>query len=193
VLVAGLVLVPMSATSVPSSKLVTYLSRWVKPERLLPLGVVTLALGLIFFAVERSRLWECFVVMGITGIGVGAVFAVIPRLIVSAVPADETSSALALTQVVRTIGFSIGSALSATILTAHTPKGSLLPHNSGYSVGAAVGAGMGLLTAAIGWFLARQAGPVADVPGDDLLVEESVDAAAAGVFLYDTGPDGRGP
>ena len=185
VLVAGLVLTPMSITSVPSSKLVTYLSRWIKPERLLPLGVLTLAIGLVFFAMERSQLWECFVVMGITGIGVGAVFAVIPRLIVSAVPADETSSALALTQVVRTIGFSIGSALSATILTAHTPKGSLLPHNGGYTVGAEVGAGMCVLTAALGWFLARQTMTRASVP-DGLLVDESVDAAAAGVFLYDS-------
>jgi predicted MFS family arabinose efflux permease len=189
VLVAGLVLVPMSVTSVPSSKLVTYLSRWIKPERLLPLGVLTLALGLIFFALDRSQLWECFVVMGITGIGVGAVFAVIPRLIVSAVPAEETSSALALTQVVRTIGFSIGSALSATILTAHTPSGSLLPHNSGYTVGATVGAGLGLVTAALGWFLARPSTTRPAVAGDDLLVDESVDAAAAGVFLYETDPE----
>jgi predicted MFS family arabinose efflux permease len=186
VLVSGLVLVPMSVMSIPSSRLVTYLSRWVSPDRLLPVGVVTLAAGLLVFAFARSALWEAFVVMAIIGIGVGSVFAVIPRLIVGAVPADETSSALALTQVVRTIGFSIGSALGATILTAHTPRGASLPSNSGYTVAALIGAGLCFATALAGWLLSRDRAPAG--PTDELLVAESVDAATAGVLVYDEDP-----
>ncbi len=186
VLVAGCVLAPMSALSVPSSRLVSYLGRWVEPDRLLPAGVATIGLGQLMFAFARSQLWESFVVMGITGVGVGSVFAVIPRLVVGAVPPDETSSALALTQVVRTIGFSIGSALSATILTAHTPHGSLLPLDGGYTVAAIIGAILCAVTSVVGWLLSRQ--PRSGAVPDALTVAESVDAAAAGVLMFDDDP-----
>ena len=137
VLVAGLVLVPMSVMSFASSKFVD-LPRPLGPAR--PAAAPRCArpgrwAGRLRVRSRRSS-GRCFVAMGVIGIGVGSVFAVIPRLIVGAVPAEETSSALALTQVLRTIGFSIGSALSATILTAHTPRGRSFPTNGGYTVAA---------------------------------------------------------
>ncbi len=153
VLTAGFILVPMSVMSLLSSRLVTYLSRWARPDQLLPLGVLVLALSMVTFAVARSELWQNFLVMGIAGIGVGSVFAVIPRLIVSVVAAEETSSALALTLVGRSIGFAIGSALSATILSAHTPAGTLYPSDSGYTIGAWIGAVVTVITALICWSL----------------------------------------
>ena len=188
VLIAGCVLVPMSVMSFVSSKFVGYLGRWARPDQLLPLGVLALALGLVSFALFRSQLWECFFSMGLVGVGVGSVFAVIPRLIIGAVPPEETSSALALTQVLRTIGFSIGSALSATILTAHTAAGQEFPSNRGYTVAAAIGAVLTIITAVISWVLgkpARTERSEPPSPEEDLLIEESADAAAAGVLIYD--------
>jgi len=136
VVVAGLVLVPMSVLSFTAS---TVAARFgASPRVLLPAGVAAFGAALLLFATARTHLWEMFVVMGIAGVGTGVVFAVLPRMVVSGVPVEETSSGLALHQVLRTIGYSVGSALSATILTARTIAPSPFPENSGYTVGAVV-------------------------------------------------------
>ena len=59
--------------------------------------------------------------MGLLGVGFGLTFAVIPGLIVRSVPDSETGSAMGFYQVVRYIGFSLGSALAASVL-AHTRR-----------------------------------------------------------------------
>ena len=66
-------------------------------------------------------------------------------------PPTETGSATGFNQVLRTVGYSAGSALSATVLEAHTPVGAALPDVSGYTtagvLGCAVFAGTALLSA----------------------------------------------
>jgi len=187
ILMAGLVLVPFSAVSVVSSRLVTYLGRWVAADVLLPLGVLGMGVAMLLFWFARSELWENFLAMAVTGVGVGSVFAVAPRLIAAAVPAEETSSALAMTQVVRGIGFSVGSALTAAILATHTPRGSSLPSNSAYSVTAMVGVAVCVATATIGLMM-RAPTRVAGAVPEDLKreIEESVDGATAGIPIYES-------
>ncbi|MCW2530021.1 MAG: transporter [Pseudonocardiales bacterium] len=193
VVVAGLVLLPMSAASFFASRLVTYVTRWIKPDRILPLGVLTFAAALLLFATSRSHLWEIFVVMGLVGLAVGSSFAVMPRMIVSAVPAAETSSALALNQVLRTVGYSIGSALSAAILTAHTYAPSLLPTNRGYTIGAIIAIVMCVTTAIISWVLPTRSPKTARANGaavgveEELVIDESADGATAGILAYEPG------
>lgn len=186
VVIGGLALLPLSAASFFASKLVTYSSRWIDPKRMLPIGATAFALSLVMFATSRNHLWEIFVEMGIGGIGIGCSFAVMPRMIVSAASPEETSSALALNQVLRTIGYSIGSALAATILTAHTPSNVEFPNNSGYTVGAIVAIALCLITAVVSWILPTRQGRAAALSADDeLSVEESVDSAIAGVLAFE--------
>ncbi|WP_375502276.1 MFS transporter [uncultured Jatrophihabitans sp.] len=189
VVVAGLVLLPLSAASYTASKLVTYASRWVGPTRILPVGALLFALALLLFAGYRDHLWQIFVEMGIAGLAIGCSFAVMPRLIVTAVPNEDTGSALALNQVLRSIGYSIGSALSATILTAHTVAPAVLPSNRGYTVGAFVAIGLCVVTAVVSAVLPsyRRAAAGSDVDAGDIAleVEESVDAGIAGVTAYE--------
>jgi MFS family permease len=195
VVVAGLVLLPMSALSFSSSKLVTFLGKWIPVARILPLGVLVLGVALTLLATSRGSLWEIFVIMGIGGIGVGISSAVMPRMIVGAVPAGQTSSALALNQVLRTIGYSIGSALAATILTAHTAAGQEFPSNRGYTVGSYVGLALCVIAAAACWSLSARRHPVvistiALGPDADLEIEQDVDAAIAGIITLEAGePD----
>ena len=189
VVVAGLALLPMSAASFATSKLVAWLSRWFSAEQLLPLGVVTFVAGLLLFATHRNHLWEIFVVMGIVGLSIGASFAVMPRMIMASTPLTETSSALALNQVLRTVGYSIGSALSATILTAHTSAGSVFPANSGYTVAAIIA--MVLLggTAVLAFVLPRRSAAAEVLALDaELLAEDNADAAIAGVLTLEYEP-----
>jgi predicted MFS family arabinose efflux permease len=72
---------------------------------------------------------------------VGTVFAALPALIVAAVPAGETGSAMSLNQVLRYVGFALGSALSATVLEAATPRGEAFPSSGGYSAIGLLGVG----------------------------------------------------
>ena len=108
-------------------------------------------------------------------------------MIVTAVPGEETSSALALNQVLRSIGYSIGSATGATILAAHTAVGQTLPDNRGYSVGAWVAVGLCLVAAVAAWWLpASTSTPSA---AEELLIEESTDAAIGGVIGFEPAED----
>lgn len=136
VVVGGFVLLPMSVLSFSAGRLVPLLTRRLRTEWLLPLGTVTFGAGALVFAFGRSSLWQLFVVMGVVGLGVGLTVSVMPALILGTVPADETGSATGFNQVLRTAGFSAGSALSATVLEAATPDGAQFPDASGYQTGA---------------------------------------------------------
>ena len=195
VLVGSLVLLPLSVASYFSSKLATYLGRWLSPGKILPLGLLAFVASLTLFATYRDHLWQVFVVMGIAGVGMGCSFAVMPRMIVSVVAPQETGSALAMNQVLRTVGYSIGSALSAAILSSHTGAASRFPTDSGYTVGAIVAIALCAVAGVVAVVLqAREAraAPEADAVSDhdhDLEITESVDSAIAGVVAYE--PDER--
>ena len=102
----------------------------------------------VLFLVARTQLWELFVLMTVAGLGVGAAFAAFPALIISAVPPHETGSAMSLNQVLRYVGFAVGSALTATVLAASTAPGAAAPAAGGYRVIAVVGFAVCLTTAA---------------------------------------------
>jgi MFS family permease len=139
VVVAGLALVPMSVMSVASSRLAPVLGRRLGERAVLPIGCALFIAAELFFLLDRDHLWQVFVVMAVSGLGIGCTFAVMPSLILRAVPLSETGSAMSFNQVLRYLGSSVGSALSATILQAHTAPGTRLPTDAGYAVAALVG------------------------------------------------------
>ena len=157
VVVAGLVLLPFSIASVSASRLLPMVARRLGRRMVLPLGALFLATSMVIFLFARSELWESFLIMGVAGLGTGLIFAAIPGLIVRSVPGSETGSALGVNQVIRQIGFSIGSALGAAILTGHTVAPDPLPTDAGYSVSALIGLALCLLTAVLSFVLPRRA------------------------------------
>ncbi|MFC1407064.1 MULTISPECIES: MFS transporter [Streptacidiphilus] len=176
VLVTGLVLLPFSAASVASSKLVPLLARRTSTALVLPVGCAVSLLSMVMFLFARNSLWELFVIMGVAGLGVGCTFAVMPGLIVSSVPAHETGSAISFNQVLRTVGYSTGSVLSAVILEAHTPVGRLLPENSGYQAAAWLGCAVWVVTAVVTIVLPRRGAPARGTVtvDEELLMDESI-------------------
>lgn len=184
VLVGSLVLIPLSLMSYFSSKVSAILGRRMAPAYVLCLGMLAFTTALLFFINERSSLWQILVVMGLGGLGIGCSFAVMPRMIVGAVPAAQTGSALAMNQVLRQVGYSVGSALSATVLTAHTTGASPFPTDDGFTVGAWVAVGLCVATA-LGIVAAQLIERTTNVDVDPLLVEESADAAIAGVIGFE--------
>ncbi|MGZ4646504.1 MAG: MFS transporter [Blastococcus sp.] len=153
IVVAGLVLLPFSATSVLSGRLARALADRAGTHVVLPVAALVQSGAFVLFAFARTQLWEVFLVMAVAGLGVGAAFAAFPALVVSAVPASETGSAMSLNQVLRYVGFAVGSALTATVLAAATPAGGAAPGGSGYTTLAAVGFGVCVVTAVVTWLV----------------------------------------
>ncbi|WP_078901000.1 MFS transporter [Actinacidiphila yeochonensis] len=177
VLVTGLVLLPFSAASVASSKLVPLLARRTSSAMVLPIGCGVSLVSMVLFLVARGSLWELFVIMGVAGLGVGCTFAVMPGLIVNAVPSHETGSAISFNQVLRTIGYTTGSVLSAVVLEAHTPSGQPLPTNSGYETAAWLGCVIWVVTAVVTIIVPKRGAAAAKramTVDEEVLMDESI-------------------
>jgi predicted MFS family arabinose efflux permease len=179
VVIAGLVLLPFSLMSVSASRIAPLIARRTSADRVLPIGCGVFVLATLLFVFARGSLWQVCVIMGVAGLGVGCSFAALPGLIVRAVPPDETGSAMSFNQVLRYIGYSMGSALSGTVLEAHTPAGHRLPLERGYDVAALIGCGVLIVAAAASFLLGGDRRPS---QLDAALAEESI---ADGLELED--------
>jgi len=161
VLVAGLALLPFSAASVLGGRCARVLADRAGRLAVLPAAALVQASAFVLFALLRGELWQVFLVMAVAGLGVGAAFAAFPALVLSTVPPSETGSATSLNQVLRYVGFALGSAVAATVLAAATPGGAAEPGSAGYTTIAVVGAAVCLATAVLAQLLpprrARQA------------------------------------
>jgi predicted MFS family arabinose efflux permease len=195
VLTAGLCLVPFSVMSLLASRTLPLATRVLGPRGVLPVGCLVMGAAGAFFALDHGHLAEAFVVMAIVGAGMGYTFAAIPGLIVRAVPEQETGSAMGFYQVVRYIGFSIGSALAASVLAAHTPAGHHLPTESGFATALWVGAALCVAAALIAWILPGRAVAPAVPDSRELAVFDAEDAelATAGVVGLHDAPHARSP
>jgi MFS family permease len=139
-LVAGLCLVPFSAFSLAASRFVGPLTRRLGTPAVLAGGSLAIAAAGAFFALVHDALWQAFAAMGLLGVGFGFTFAAIPGLIARSVPAREVGSAMGFYQVIRSIGFSVGSAFVASVLAAHEVAGAAFPDESAYVVSLWIGA-----------------------------------------------------
>lgn len=155
VVTTGSMLLPFSVLSTSMSRVAAALGARIGQERVVSIGALVMAVAVGLFSVTSGALWEGFVAMGICGIGVGFTFAAMPGLIVRSVPGDETGSALGFYQVVRYVGFSVGSGIAASILAGFTPARHVSPDRAGFTVALAVGAAVCLVAAIVSASLGR--------------------------------------
>ncbi len=181
VVVAGLCLVPLSITSLLASRALPWFTGRFGERALLPAGSLVVALSGVYFALFHTSLWQAFVMMAILGVGIGSTSAAIPGLIVRAVPESETGSAMGFYQVVRYIGFSLGSALTASILAGHTPSGQHLPTENGYTLVLWIAAGVCVVAAALAWFLPARGASARRIEAE--LAEEEAELGPSGLVL----------
>jgi MFS family permease len=182
-LVAGLCLVPFSVMSLLASRTTAWFTRRLSANTVLVCGSLVIAAAGVFFALLHGALWEAFVTMGVVGVGFGYTFAAIPGLIARAVPDSETGSAMGLYQVIRYIGFSLGSALVASILAGNTFAGRVGEH--GYVTALWVGTAACALSAGASWLLSRRRetpSPLAMAVGErERIALEEAELASAGL------------
>jgi MFS family permease len=118
--------------------------------------------GFVLFAAERSNLAELLTAMGVLGFGVGSFSAAMPGVILAVTPKSETSSAMSFNYVVRSVGYSLGSALGGLILAAGTDSGHLFPNDGAYTTAALIGIAAMAITALTSLTLARHRHPEID-------------------------------
>ncbi len=135
---AGLVLVPFSLLGFAGGRLLPRLRDKLSARSLLAASTTFVLAAFVLFALARGHLAEPMLAMSVLGFGVGAFSAAMPAAILAATPKAETASAMSVNQVVRSVGFSVGSALAGLILAAHTSKA--FPHETGYTTAAWTGA-----------------------------------------------------
>jgi len=172
IVVGGLILLPFSLASVLAGRVARSFADRPASRLVLPVAALVQGVAFVLFLLARTHLWELFALMAVAGLGVGAAFAAFPALIISAVPAHETGSAMSLNQVLRYVGFAVGSALTATMLAASTPAGGSAPGSSGYGTIAGIGLAVCLTTAVLTWVIPARTAPGSRAAGDATHQEE---------------------
>ncbi|RJL36164.1 MFS transporter [Bailinhaonella thermotolerans] len=166
--VAGLVLVPFSVLGFVAGKLTPRARARIDAPFLLAGSAVVVGCGFVLFAAARSNLAELFVAMGVLGFGVGGFSAAMPGVILAVTPKSETSSAMSFNYVVRSVGYSLGSAVGGLVLAAGTDTGHLFPSDAAYTTAALVGLAAMAITTLAALALARRSpgtGPIEEPAG----------------------------
>ncbi|MDN3025569.1 MFS transporter [Streptomyces sp. S.PB5] len=131
---SGLLMLPMLVAMFLSGILSGRLEPVVGAKALLTTGAALGAVALGLLALWHDAQWQIAVVSGVFGLGIGLAFASMANLIVGSVPASQTGAATGMNANIRTIGGSIGAAVTSVLVTGHLqPSG--LPYASGYTHG----------------------------------------------------------
>jgi MFS family permease len=153
IVMSGLVLVPLSLCSFLASRLLIVYEHRFGPRSMIPLGSLVFAAAAALFGLEHGALWEAFVASALVGLAIGFTTGAMPGFIVRAVAATETGSATGFYQVVRSIGLTLGSALSAAVLTANTRARQAIPDLEGFRDTLLIAAGVCVATALLSFVL----------------------------------------
>ncbi|MBI3256881.1 MAG: MFS transporter [Actinobacteria bacterium] len=185
--VTGLVLLPLSLGSVVSQPLARAIGKRFSMRVVLASGCVVVGLALAYTAGNHDHLGQLALLSVLLGIGVGTTFAAMPALIVATVPEHRTGSAMSLNQVLRTVGGALGSALSATVLAAHTPAGMHFPDEGAYTIAFGIGALACLAALVVTLAVVPSSTTVERMAAEDidLLMEESGAGAGVGPSMFD--------
>lgn len=116
---AGFVIFPLSAGSLAANRTVRLVAKRVGIQAMLPIGAIIMAAAGTMLWLLHSALWEILLSMLVFGIGMGASYAAMPALIARSVAAQELGSSVSFNQVLRTVGSSFGTAISAAIIATH--------------------------------------------------------------------------
>ncbi|MGW3313075.1 MFS transporter [Streptomyces sp. NPDC001073] len=131
---SGLLMLPMLLAMFVSGVLSGRLEPVVGAKTLLTTGAALGAVACAILALWHDQQWQIALVAGIFGLGIGLAFASMANLIVGSVPPEQTGAATGMNANIRTIGGSIGAAVTSVLVTGRLqPSG--LPYGSGYTHG----------------------------------------------------------
>ncbi|WP_367319376.1 MFS transporter [Streptomyces sp. HUAS ZL42] len=131
---SGLLMLPMLVAMFFSGVLGGRLEPVLGAKALLTAGAALGAFACGFLALRHDEQWQIAFVAGVFGFGIGLAFASMANLVVGSVPAEQTGAATGMNANIRTIGGSVGAAVTSVLVTGSLqPSG--LPYDSGYTHG----------------------------------------------------------
>lgn len=150
VLESGFVMLPMAVgmffTGFSSARFID----WFGARAVLTASPAVAAMGTLFLVPNPVELWQVLVASGLAGLGIGLTFSVMPAVVVSGVPANQSGIASGINANLRTVGGAIGTALVAAIVAPSMAGGQ--PSAEDYSVGFLTIAVAAALAAVVGLF-----------------------------------------
>lgn len=141
-------------------------------------GLLTAA-GLGLLAALHAREGEVVAFSVLMSAGIGLAFAAMPNLIIEAVPPTQTGEATGFNALVRSVGASLGSQVSATILAGSASAAGGVPADAGFTHAFAVSAAVAACAGAV-----ALAVPKARARGRASVLEELGAAAPLGEPAY---------
>src|SRR5215216_6588174 len=152
---AGLLMLPGALMMLVAGPFAGVLVRRYGGKLPLALGAAISASSLLAMSLDHST-QAAMVAWNITNsIGIGLAFAAMPNLIFDAVPQSETGEATGFNTLVRSVGASLGSQISAAILTGSVIAGTALPSDDGYTTAFLVSAGIAAVAALVSLAIPR--------------------------------------
>jgi EmrB/QacA subfamily drug resistance transporter len=146
---SGLILLPSAVMTFLTGLVAAPIARRIGPKTVVVVGSFIGAVGMFMMAGWHDEPYQVAISNAVVGTGIGFAFACLAGLIVAAVTPAQTGVASGMNANIRTIGGSIGTAVMASIVTAHfLPTG--LPKEIGYTAGFVVLGGALLLAAVAG-------------------------------------------
>jgi EmrB/QacA subfamily drug resistance transporter len=156
---AGLLMLPGALVMLVAGPFSGLLVRRYGGKLPLSLGALIAAAGLLAMGLDHGTQGAMIAWNIVLSIGIGLAFAAMPNLIFDAVPQSETGEATGFNTLVRSVGASLGSQISAAILTASVVAGGALPGDSGYTAAFLVSAGIATGAAIVAMLIPRVAEP----------------------------------
>ena len=160
---AGLLMVPGALVMLVAGPLSGVLGTRFGSRLPLALGALITAFGLTMMALAHGSQGAMVLWNLVMSVGIGLAFAAMPNLIVEAVSAEETGQATGVNTLVRSVGASLGSQVSAAVLAGSVVAGGL-PTDAGYTNAFLVGAGVALAAAITAFLIPSRRGRMAAVP-----------------------------
>jgi EmrB/QacA subfamily drug resistance transporter len=160
---AGLLMLPGALVMLVAGPLSGVLGTRYGSRLPLALGATITSFGLLMMALLHGSQGAMLTWNLVMSIGIGLAFAAMPNLIVEAVPPEETGQATGVNTLVRSVGASLGSQVTAAVLAA-SAIGAGLPHDSGYTEAFLVGSGVALLAAITAALIPSRSGRMAQQP-----------------------------
>lgn len=130
---ASLVVLPSGLVMVVGSPLIGLLERRTGARPLLIVGVLLIAVAYLVLVLS-TELWHFVVASVVIGFGIAFSFAVLPTLIMGAVPATETGAANGLNALMRSLGTTAAAAVIGSVLagSAMTVGDAVVPSADGF-------------------------------------------------------------